>query len=237
MWTCHNCENQNEENFNFCWSCGKPRTFKSEVELELNTDIPVSKPMDLELENNISQVVETKPIDNRPKKIERKEPEMVVIKPIRHEPAKIPVKKEEVKEETLPEPENIPEKKVEIVKEPEEIKTKIPEPELFSTFLPESQRKNATDTEANWENIGFTIAVRVLGLYFIFLILISIPHFISLAYSFFILENVQIKGFGDLLAIPLFILTAKLLFYLVLGIYLISSGRLVIWLLPSAYSK
>jgi hypothetical protein len=236
MWTCHNCENQNEENFNFCWSCGKPRTFKNEAEHELDTDIPVSKPMDFDLESNISQVA-TPPKVERPKKLERKEPEMVVIKPIKHETAKIPVKKEEIKEEILHEPENIPEKKVEIANESEVIKHKIPEPELFSTFLPESERRNATDSEANWENVGFTIAVRVVGLYFIFLILISIPHFISLAYSFFLLENVQIKGFGDLLAIPLFILTAKLLFYLVLGIYLISSGRLLIWLLPTAYSK
>lgn len=235
MWTCNNCENQNEENFKFCWSCGKPQTFV--VDEELDTDIPVSKPMEYELENNVSPIIETKQTENAkteiPKTVDRKKPAMVVIQPIKHESPKIPVKKIEIKEEKPNEPEIKPETKMETAEETKKQKTTTREPELFSTFLSESERgKVFTESETDWEIIIFTTVVRLIGLYFIFLVLTSIPTLVSAIYIFVSAPNMEIAGLSDLFANALFILVAKILFYLILGIYLIASGRLILWFLP-----
>lgn len=233
MWNCNNCGNQNEENFNFCWSCGKPRSSVDSAKQKPNTDIPVSKPMEFKEKVNIPPKIETKQPET-PKAPERKKPEMVVIQPIKHETPKVPAKNVEIKEETPKQPEIIAEKKaVEIVKEKKESKTKTREPELFSTFLPESERgKVFTEAETDWETILFTTAVRIVGLYFIFLVLTSIPALVSEVYSFINAPNAEITSLSELFANPLFVLLAKVLFYLILGIYLIASGRIIIWFLP-----
>jgi hypothetical protein len=220
MWICNNCGNQNEDNFKFCWSCGKPKSVKKIEKVEIDRNIPLSKPTEYDPERNDLQVSESKPkeipkIDNPPT-IKNKEPEAVKFNPV------ITKKTEKRVDKTSEKP-----------KKPQQVKSKVPEPELFSTFLPENEKLKVSDEyESNWENIIFTSAVRLTGLYFIFLVLLSIPDFIALLYSFISTETIRIKGFGDVLAIPLFILSAKLLFYLFLGIYLISSGRILLWLMP-----
>lgn len=219
MWTCQNCENQSEENFKFCWSCGKPRSFKNEPTRGINTAISFAKQSEDEPTRNIPQVTAIEKEEkqqNEPAKVfEEKEPEITIIEPIK------------------PEPEKKEEKKEEKPKEPEKTHVKIPQPELFATFLPESERGNlSNDTESDWETIIFTTAVRLVGLYFIFLVLTAIPDFVSAVYLFLFGQNPEITSLSDFFATALFYLTAKILFYLIVGIYLISSGRILIRFLP-----
>lgn len=232
MWTCQNCENQSEENFKFCWSCGKPRGFESERARSINTAISFAKQSADEPKRNIPQVTaierEENPRGEAAKKADEQEPEITIIEPIKSEPERKTQPNAEKKEQK-------DEKKPKEPKEPEKIHVKIPQPELFSTFLPENERGGGrilTDSETDWETIIFTTAVRLVGLYFIFLVITAIPDFVSAVYTFFFNQNVLIETISDFFATAMFFLTVKILFYLIVGIYLISSGRILLWFLP-----
>ena len=225
MWTCKNCENQNEENFKFCWSCGKPKTFEPETNEKLDTKISFSK-HEAASEKEIPQV---KSIEKSPPVREKEN--IPLIKPLEEfeepEPERRKRKSVKVKSEIKLEAEK------QISKEEEKPRVNVRQQELFSTFLPESERgKVFTDSETDWESILFTTAVRIVGLYFIFLVLISIPTLVSSVYLFISAPNAELASFTDIFANALFILIAKMLFYLILGVYLISSGRLILWFLP-----
>ena len=74
--------------------------------------------------------------------------------------------------------------------------------------------------------------MRLVGLYFIFQVIIALPDFVSTVYTFFFNQNFVFETISDFFATALFILTAKILFYLIVGIYLISSGRILLRFLP-----
>ncbi|MEZ5426090.1 MAG: hypothetical protein R2747_07495 [Pyrinomonadaceae bacterium] len=109
------------------------------------------------------------------------------------------------------------------------------EPELFSTFIPEANRTSAqTGNGDDRQKDFFIIGVRLLGLAFIFLFLTGLPELATLIYSTFFKAPAETAGlletFKNVLLFPL----AKMLFYLILGVYFIAGGKLLIRLLPNA---
>ena len=155
----------------------------------------------------------------------------------------------EVKEEIKPipkqpEPKNEPVrqiKKVEEIKKPvEEIKpaeiTKVEkrksppnEPELFATVLPYSAKSSAyANSETDWEIRVFRIAVRLVGLFLLYQVFVALPDLLAVIYS-----SVKTSAeFSDALTGNLIFPIGKLLFYFIVGIYLIASGRILLCLLP-----
>lgn len=110
----------------------------------------------------------------------------------------------------------------------EKRKSSPTETELFSTVLPYSAKSSAANDETDWETKVFRIAVRLAGLFLVYQFIIALPDLI-------ILINSAVKNsenFSDALTQDLIIPIARLLFYLVVGIYLIASGRFLIHLLP-----
>ncbi|MEO6588291.1 MAG: hypothetical protein ABIP06_03090 [Pyrinomonadaceae bacterium] len=102
------------------------------------------------------------------------------------------------------------------------------EAELFSTVLPSSKKSFASDDETNWEIKIFRIAVRLAGLFLVYQFIVALPDLM-------ILINWEAKHdneFSDALVKEFVTPVAKNLFYLIVGIYLIASGRILLWLLP-----
>lgn len=148
-------------------------------------------------------------------------------------PKRIEPKKEPVREVRI-----VEEERIEEIKEPEEPKpVEIPrvekrrvpqnEPELFATVLPYSARNSSSD-DTDWEIKIFRIAVRLVGLFLFSYVLIALPDLVVSIYS--ATKNTQ--NFSDALTSDSIIPTAKILFYFIVGIYLIASGRILIRLLP-----
>lgn len=148
-----------------------------------------------------------------PKRIE---PEKEPVREIRN--AEEPKKLEEIKEPEEPKPVEIP--------RIEKRKTSQNEPELFATVLPYSTKISNDDTD--WELKVFRIAVRLVGLFLVSYVLLALPDLIVSIYS--AVKNTQ--NFSDALTSDLIIPTAKILFYFIVGIYLIASGRILLGLLP-----
>lgn len=149
--------------------------------------------------------------------------------------------KQEIKEIPKPsEPKRAPVReirKIEEVKKVEEIKpaevTKVEprrnpqnEPELFATVLPYSAK--TSNDETDWEIKVFRIALRLSGLFLLYQVFIAIP---DLAFMIRMVKSAQETS--DALTNDLIIGSVKIAFYFIVGIYLIASGRILIWLLPN----
>src|SRR5688572_12730994 len=134
MWTCQNCENQSEENFKFCWSCGKPRGFENEPARSINTAISFAKQTDDEPKRNIPQVtaieMEERPRGEGQKKAAEQEPEITIIEPIRPEPEKNTEQKTQKEAEKKAAKSEDKPKEPESPKKAENIRAKAAQPEL-----------------------------------------------------------------------------------------------------------
>lgn len=180
MWMCLKCQNENEENFKFCWSCGLTRPeIKNEPEIKTSVEPP---------------------------RIETPKP----IEPIRSEIIK-----------------NNPEPKEHRVIEPDDEEV-LP---MFARVSGVEHNAVEKDDDLSLERKIFTIAVRLVGLFLLYQVLIAIPDLALMVYSALSSETADNKAaelFTGAFLIPL----ARLLFYLIVGIYLIASGRILLWLLP-----
>ena len=174
MWTCLNCQNENEENFKFCWNCGLTRPAQ---------EIPAAPP----------------------KKIE-------TVKPIE------PVKREIVEDKPKP---------------PEIHKTYSGDEDeddvlpMLARVAGVEHKKDLRDEDISLERKVFTIAVRLVGLFLIYQVLVALPDLAVMVYSAMSGDSAE-ELFTRTFIIPL----SKLLFYLIAGIYLIASGEILIRLLP-----
>ena len=196
MWICLNCGTENENNFKFCWSCGRTREESKPVEVkEVIKEIPEKPEPKKAPTREIKSVEELKPIEE--------------IKPTR-----------EIKpvEETAP---------VEITRV-EKRKSARSEPELFASVLPYAAKSSSDAADSDWEIKVFRIAVRLVGLLLLYQVFSSLPDFIILIYT-----SIKTSAeFSDALTSDLIVPLAKILFYFIVGIYLIASGRILLWLLP-----
>ena len=131
---------------------------------------------------------------------------------------------EEIKPKIEPKPF---EKTVEITKAEKSNPPKN-EPELFSTVLPYSKKALNSSDETSIERKVFTIAVRLAGLFLVYQFIVALPDLM-------VLLNWEIKNdneFSDALVKEFVVPVAKNFFYLIVGVYLIASGRILLWLLP-----
>lgn len=101
----------------------------------------------------------------------------------------------------------------------EKRRTSANEPELFATVLPYSAKPLSDETD--WETKVFRVAVRLVGLFLLYQVLVALPDLIALVYSA-VKNSAELSG---ALTADLMIPIAKLLFYFVVGIYLISSRK------------
>ena len=184
MWTCHNCLNENEENFRFCWSCGLTRP---EIEAPPEVKIPIDAPK----------------IDP-PKPPEHFEPPPLKREITRNEPEVKP------KPRIADEPDILP---------------------MLARVSGIEHSETLNDDDLSLERKIFTIAVRLLGLFLIYHVLVSIPDLAVVIYSALFSETAD-SAAANLFTGAFLIPAAKLLFYLIAGIYLIASGRILLWLLP-----
>lgn len=155
---------------------------------------------------------------------------------IKNEVLEIP-RKPEPKKEPVREVSKVEEvKKVEGIKPADEIKSaeaakveprKFPqnEPELFSTVLPHSAR--VANDETDWEIKAFRIAVRLVGLFLLYQVFVALP---DLIYAIYEQNNTNAD---KILTMQFIAPILKFLFYFIVGIYLIASGRILLWLLPN----
>lgn len=190
MWICINCGTENENNFKFCWSCGRTREQSNPVE--------------------VRQV--TKEI------------------PTKTEPKKAPIREIRSFEEIKPVEETKPVKEIETVEttKAEKRNSARSETEIFSSVLPYAAKSFSDANESDWEIKVFRTAVRLVGLFLLYQVFASVPDFIILLYTS-VKSSTEFSGaLTNVLIIPL----AKILLYLIVGIYLIASGRILLWLLP-----
>lgn len=251
MWICKNCQNQNEENFKFCWSCGESKAASRKTVRGNTTELSLPKKS---TEKEIPQVKEIKVETTKPaeknvepkklvdKKIEEKETEKRAEKKnsvdVKVKTKEVPEFKNEISEVTT---QKAPEKPKS--EEPEKPKAETPkpkedkqsfEPEIFSSFSPESSKSEPTESrEANtdWQKEIFTIAVRLLGLYFLYLFIAAIPEIVSFVYAS-ITADIEPDQFFLMFLLSIVTSLLKYFFYLFVGIYLISSGKILLRLLP-----
>lgn len=110
----------------------------------------------------------------------------------------------------------------------------VQEPELFSTVVPYSAKSssNLTD-EFDWQREVFAIAVRLVGLFLLYQVLVAVPDLVTLIYT--TASGANDTGNSEFLTSRFLVPVAKLLFYFIVGVYLIASGRILIWLLPRHY--
>ena len=145
------------------------------------------------------------------------------------------------------EPPKVETPKIETPKTDEPVKREIvrhhPEPEEFrkidndedvlpmlAHFSGTEHQAAQSDDEISLERRIFTIAVRLVGLFLLYQVLIGIPDLAVMIYS--ILSSDKSDAAENLFTSAFIIPTIKLLFYLIVGIYLIASGRILLWLLP-----
>lgn len=93
------------------------------------------------------------------------------------------------------------------------------EPELFASVLPYSAKISSDETD--WETKIFRVAVRLVGLFLLYQVLVALPDLVALIYSS-VKNNAEFYGAmtGDLV-FP----TAKILFFFIVGIYLTSTRK------------
>lgn len=178
MWICPKCQNENEDNFKFCWSCGLTR---QEIRAKPESKSPVTPP----------EIKSSKPSESSERESVKRASE-----PVNHRPA-------EDDEDVLP---------------------------MFSRVSGVEHESTADDEDVSLERKIFIIAVRLVGLFFLYQVLVALPDLAVVIYT--ALSNAPPDAAADLLTGSFVIPAAKLLFYLVVGIYLIASGRILLWLLP-----
>jgi hypothetical protein len=178
MWICPKCQNENEENFRFCWGCGLTR-LETKVEPEIN--IPVESPR-----------IET------PEPPEPVKPEIV-----KNNPEPKDYRKIDDDEDVLP---------------------------MLARVSGTAHKTSESGEDILLERKIFTIAVRLVGLFLLYQVLVSIPDLAVMVYS--ALSSESADGVANLFTSTFVIPLVKLLFYLIVGIYLIASGRILLWLLP-----
>lgn len=138
--------------------------------------------------------------------------------PKKPEPVKEPVREVRKIEEIKPADEIKP---PEITKA-EPRKTPQNEPELFASVLPYSARNSGSNDEPDWEIKVFRIAVRLVGLFLLYQVIVALPDLIALIHSS--VKN-SISGFSDALTSDLIIAFAKILFYFIVGVYLVADRK------------
>lgn len=150
---------------------------------------------------------------------------------------KIPVEAPKPEMPKPPEPsEPPPPVKREIIRNEPEINPKpriTDEPDILPMLARVSgieHSRTESDNDVSLERKIFTIAVRLLGLFLIYQFLIAVPDLAVMIYSALFSETAE--GAANLFAGAFVIPAAKALFYLIVGIYLIASGRIFLWLLP-----
>ena len=87
-----------------------------------------------------------------------------------------------------------------------------------------------SDDDISLERKVFTIAVRLVGLFLLYQVFIALPDMFVLVSSA-LRENKD--DISEMFTRDLIFPVAGVLVYFVLGIYLIASGRILIWLLPT----
>jgi hypothetical protein len=218
MWICNNCQNQNEENFKFCWSCGIPRSENRKNIREITRETPLQK----EIKSAKPEIPKVERLETEVKKVEKKVLENAEISPketsviknedeiLTRDKAQKPIEKENTIQN----------------------KSNIKEPEIFSTFSTKHKiSEDADNNNVNWQKEIFTIAVRLIGLYFLFQVIFVLPDFLIFVYKF-ISNGSDFDGNISTYLLTSFPVWFKYLFYFILSIYLISSGRILLWLLP-----
>jgi hypothetical protein len=152
---------------------------------------------------------------------------------IKAEPeVKIPVKAPKIETPKPPEPpkreivQNIPEPRKPLKLDDED--DVLP---MFARVSGVEHKISQRDEDVSLERKIFTIAVRLLGLFLLYQFLIGFPDLAVMIYSALFSDTADNSAailFTSAFVIP----AAKLLFYLIVGIYLIASGRILLWLLP-----
>lgn len=193
MWTCANCGTENEENFKFCWGCGRPR-----AQVEISPEPP--------------------PAEHEPVEKVREPPRRVEqIREVKEKP--------QADEHTDVSPVNtrVTARSKKIHTEDDDVLPMLARVAGVESGAPE------TDDDTSLERKVFTIALRLIGLFFLYLALIALPDLIVLV-STALRENREdiSEMFTSNLIYPL----ARTLFHFIVGIYLIASGRILLWLLP-----
>lgn len=240
MWNCESCKNQNEDSFNFCWSCGEPAGRKAETD-PVN-DRPIMQPISpmKRAETPIENPKQTRAVKKsaesekvwreiQPEKKAAAEAAAQIESSVAETPVLIdestPVRAEKLYDRSEP-------------VSPAENRLVAPgssskhETELFATFRSDSETADTT-SDSDWPRTIFIAAVRLVGLYLLLLVFFSLPELISLIYLALTAPVQEGLGLLNLIGKPLIVLAAKLLFYLLSGIYFIASGRLFIRLLPN----
>lgn len=100
---------------------------------------------------------------------------------------------------------------------------------MFSRVAGVEKKEAINDADTSLEKTGFTIAVRVAGLFLLYKFFIALPELIGLVSSA-MRENSE--DISEMFTGTFLYSVAGILIYFVVGIYLIASGRILIWLLP-----
>ena len=255
MWICKNCENQNEENFKFCWSCGESKS-ASRKTVRGNTtelsfpkksaekEIPQVKKIKVETKKSVEESIKPPNKKVEPKKSIEKKPEKKNSEKSseKKKPVDVKVKTKEVPEfeseisevTTQKAPDKQKKEKPASEKSVVEKETKSYEPEIFSSFSPESSETEKTEVKeakTNWQKEIFTIAVRLLGLYFLYQFIAAIPEIANFVYLSFT-ANIEPDQFFLTFLLSIVTSLLKYFFYLFVGIYLIANGKILLRLLP-----
>ena len=100
---------------------------------------------------------------------------------------------------------------------------------MFSRVAGVEKDESLTDDNSSLEKTVFTIALRLIGLFFLYRFFVALPELITLVSSA-MRENSD--DISEMFTSSLLYSVAGILIYFVVGIYLIASGRILIWLLP-----
>ncbi|CAN5859830.1 hypothetical protein BH20ACI4_BH20ACI4_29870 [soil metagenome] len=101
---------------------------------------------------------------------------------------------------------------------------------MFSRVTGVERNESLTDDDTSLEKKVFTIALRLIGLFFLYRFFAALPDMIVLVSSA-LRENRE--DISEMFTSSLLYPAARILIYFVVGIYLIASGRILIWLLPN----
>lgn len=101
---------------------------------------------------------------------------------------------------------------------------------MFSRVTGVEKNEPLTDDDISLEKKVFTIALRLIGLFFLYRFFVALPDLITLV-SLALRENSN--DISEMFTSSLIFPAGRILIYFVVGIYLIASGRILIWLLPN----
>ncbi len=100
---------------------------------------------------------------------------------------------------------------------------------MFSRVAGVEKDEPLNDADTSLEKTGFIIAVRVAGLFLLYRFFVALPELFALISSA-IRENSE--DVSRMFTGSFLYSAGGILIYFVVGIYLIASGRILIWLLP-----